>query len=142
MKNDRAQTTAKVLLPKPGFPQRVTSPALNKPESPINPASPNETTYNTNDTIMSKNCTFDYLYEFSETRKVLEDFFKSPDDSIIPLDYNDSEVEFDRSNSDNAYIGQRLSKVSTSAQEFNDSPRNLITTNYVYQNTQVNFFCI
>lgn len=23
---------------------------------------------------------FDYLYEFSETRKVLEDFFKSPDD--------------------------------------------------------------
>lgn len=42
-------------------------------------ASTATSTSKTNDTILqTKNNTLDYLYEFSETRKVLEDFFKSP----------------------------------------------------------------
>lgn len=39
--------------------------------------------------------TFDYLYEFSETRKVLEEFFKCPDDKIKEFekfsDFNESD---------------------------------------------------
>lgn len=39
--------------------------------------------------------TFDYLYEFSETRKVLEEFFKCPDDKVKELekfsDFNESD---------------------------------------------------
>lgn len=41
--------------------------------------------------LVSKSGPFDYLYEFSETRKVLEDFFKSPDEPL-PSDCNDSEI--------------------------------------------------
>lgn len=41
---------------------------------------------------LQHNSTFDYLYEFSETRKVLEEFFKCPtnDDKIIE---NGSDVD-------------------------------------------------
>jgi hypothetical protein len=39
--------------------------------------------------------TFDYLYEFSETRKVLEEFFKCPDDKTKEFekfsDFNESD---------------------------------------------------
>jgi hypothetical protein len=39
--------------------------------------------------------TFDYLYEFSETIKVLEEFFKCPDDKVKELekfsDFNESD---------------------------------------------------
>lgn len=42
--------------------------------------------------------TFDYLYEFSETRKVLEEFFKCPTDELASKlekfsDFNESDVE-------------------------------------------------
>lgn len=37
-----------------------------------------------------KNSTFDYLYEFSETRKVLEEFFKNPgNDEKVPENGSD-----------------------------------------------------
>lgn len=37
-----------------------------------------------------KNSTFDYLYEFSETRKVLEEFFKCPgNDEKVPENGSD-----------------------------------------------------
>ncbi|KAG5681170.1 hypothetical protein PVAND_010628 [Polypedilum vanderplanki] len=43
--------------------------------------------------------TFDYLYEFSETRKVLEEFFKCPDDKIKEFekfsDFNESDDSLD-----------------------------------------------
>lgn len=60
-----------VYPPRPGFPQRViyvpseTESGTDLPVTDIDKPTP----------IAS---TFDYLYEFSETRKVLEEFFKCP----------------------------------------------------------------
>lgn len=84
------------------------------------------------------------MYEFSETRKVLEDFFNEP--TIDPI-LNDSDSvsivrrvwcdfiylichifptfsfqECDKS-SDNAYIGQRLAHLSSNQYSTNDSPK-------------------
>lgn len=46
------------------------------------------------DTLSSaaKSSTFDYLYEFSETRKVLEEFFKCPSTDEKPIE-NGSDVD-------------------------------------------------
>ncbi|XP_075216616.1 uncharacterized protein LOC142321950 isoform X2 [Lycorma delicatula] len=54
-----------VYIPRPGFPQRVVSEEV---DVSTDAQSPSHT--------VSTRTTFDYLYEFSETRKVLEDFFK------------------------------------------------------------------
>lgn len=40
----------------------------------------------------TKSSTFDYLYEFSETRKVLEEFFKCPSNDDKPIE-NGSDVD-------------------------------------------------
>ncbi|XP_030080038.1 uncharacterized protein LOC111595982 [Drosophila hydei] len=40
-----------------------------------------------------KSSTFDYLYEFSETRKVLEEFFKCPSNDEQPIVENSSDVD-------------------------------------------------
>ncbi|KAL9880719.1 X11L isoform 2-T3 [Glossina fuscipes fuscipes] len=85
-----------------------------------------------NETLQSKvrSPTFDYLYEFSETRKVLEEFFKanaddekrftdfteSADDLGSCEAHNDFEIQQqlqDDSNKhiDKAYIGQRLARI-------------------------------
>lgn len=70
----------------------------------------------------SKTSTFDYLYEFSETRKVLEEFFKCPageEDKTLEKysDFNGSDVdsldihyEFrgQVENKLDSYIGQKL----------------------------------
>ncbi|XP_061391770.1 probable serine/threonine-protein kinase DDB_G0282963 [Musca vetustissima] len=44
-------------------------------------------------TIPTKSSTFDYLYEFSETRKVLEEFFKCPSSDDKPIIENSSDVD-------------------------------------------------
>lgn len=60
--------------------------------------------------------TFDYLYEFSETRKVLEEFFKCPppeEDNRLDVEFQDLKYELRRQESDNggnSYVGQRLAK--------------------------------
>lgn len=60
--------------------------------------------------------TFDYLYEFSETRKVLEEFFKCPppeEENRLDLEFQDLKYELRRQGSDNggnSYVGQRLAK--------------------------------
>ncbi|XP_034239651.1 uncharacterized protein LOC117644366 isoform X14 [Thrips palmi] len=54
-----------LLTPRPGFPQRVL------PDCNLSPPT---------STASTTNSTFDYLYEFSETRKVLEEFFKPSTD--------------------------------------------------------------
>lgn len=59
--------------------------------------------------------TFDYLYEFSETRKVLEEFFKCPpseEENRLEVEFQDLEYELKRQASDsgNSYVGQRLAK--------------------------------
>ncbi|XP_023035358.1 uncharacterized protein LOC6648542 isoform X1 [Drosophila willistoni] len=67
--------------------------------------------------------TFDYLYEFSETRKVLEEFFKAnPEDEKRFGDYANTENGEDAASShdnrtaaatpiEQAYIGQRLARI-------------------------------
>lgn len=59
--------------------------------------------------------TFDYLYEFSETRKVLEEFFKCPppEEENRLDEFQDLKYELRRQGSDNggnSYVGQRLAK--------------------------------
>lgn len=44
-------------------------------------------------TIDTKSSTFDYLYEFSETRKVLEEFFKCPSSDKPSILENGSDVD-------------------------------------------------
>lgn len=59
-----------------------------------------ESPYQTDNTLLSptEKCgttsttTFDYLYEFSETRKVLEDFFKCPNEEKKISEFNESET--------------------------------------------------
>lgn len=99
----------------PGFPKRV----LNKTQI--------------DDT------TFDYLYEFSETRKVLEEFFKCPGVNENcsyneNCDYNDSEAgsmdhiqcnPLNENSEDNSYIGERLSQLPNEEFKINNSPRQI-----------------
>ncbi|KAJ8984274.1 hypothetical protein NQ317_009758 [Molorchus minor] len=117
-----------VYPPRPGFPQRiVSSPSpidndssnINVENSSYSPTSPNTTS------------TFDYLYEFSETRKVLEEFFKCPppeEENRLEVEFQDLEYELRRQASDsgNSYVGQRLAKNLPGENEFClriDSPR-------------------
>lgn len=60
-----------VYPPRPGFPQRVIC-------TPTEPEAVNDVPLTTIENTTPTASTFDYLYEFSETRKVLEEFFKYP----------------------------------------------------------------
>ncbi|KAK3923255.1 Protein lin-10 [Frankliniella fusca] len=97
-----------LLTPRPGFPQRVL------PDCNLSPPT---------STASTTNSTFDYLYEFSETRKVLEEFFKPSSD--LPSNEDNShfqELEYElrrqsgqnasscNSGSGSAYVGLRLAK--------------------------------
>uniref|UniRef100_T1H4G3 Uncharacterized protein n=1 Tax=Megaselia scalaris TaxID=36166 RepID=T1H4G3_MEGSC len=72
------------------------------------------------ETNKPKTPTFDYLYEFSETRKVLEEFFKPPGCETEDRDKNvkltesieneDYETKKDCRAESTAYIGQRLAR--------------------------------
>lgn len=101
----------------PGFPKRV----LTKSQI-------DETN------LLEKNSTFDYLYEFSETRKVLEEFFKCPGvNENCGYDQNcDSETgsidhiqcnPLNENSADNSYIGERLSQLPTEEFTVKNSPR-------------------
>lgn len=119
--------------PRPGFPHRIV-PTTSEPitaspikenefnsEENVNDISEirNSSIFTMND---SKTSTFDYLYEFSETRKVLEEFFKCPageEDKTLEKysDFNGSDVdsldihyEFrgQVENKLDSYIGQKL----------------------------------
>lgn len=61
----------------------------------VNNTTSNNTFDMTSPTENLPTSTFDYLYEFSETRKVLEEFFKCPDDKIKEFekfsDFNESD---------------------------------------------------
>ncbi|KAM8718898.1 hypothetical protein ACLKA7_011578 [Drosophila subpalustris] len=117
----------------PGFPQRI-SPSTHRPDNNnVGNVSDKTSVGNLIDlvdhegtpaTVSSKTPTFDYLYEFSETRKVLEEFFKAnPDDEQRFTDYT-TESGDDVASSDmqprvceigkhieQAYIGQRLARI-------------------------------
>ncbi|XP_044741316.1 uncharacterized protein LOC123302467 isoform X2 [Chrysoperla carnea] len=118
-----------VYPPRPGFPQRVvTTPSENEPQQMNSPTSDAE------NTVHPVNSTFDYLYEFSETRKVLEEFFKCPPENENSLleetSFQDLDYELHRQagsgDSGSSYVGQRLAKVRADQNEYlshMDSPR-------------------
>ncbi|KAL5278025.1 APBA1 family protein [Megaselia abdita] len=100
----------------PGFPQRVSPKTANHP-----PPQHAEKNLMDLDDHKPKTPTFDYLYEFSETRKVLEEFFKpgtgcETEDRDKNLKFPESiEIEEFETNKDcraesTAYIGQRLAR--------------------------------
>ncbi|XP_018325575.1 amyloid-beta A4 precursor protein-binding family A member 2-like isoform X8 [Agrilus planipennis] len=111
-----------VCLPRPGFPQRVITTTSDSPETNITietsvasrksqPLPPQPTTAST----------FDYLYEFSETRKVLEEFFKcQPEENRLETEFQDLEYELRRpqDTSGSSYVGQRLAKGRRDHMEF------------------------
>ncbi|KAH0954259.1 hypothetical protein HN011_003578 [Eciton burchellii] len=74
--------------------------------------------------------TFDYLYEFSETRKVLEEFFKCPaptkekENNIESFPFQDLDYELRRQGG-NAYVGQRLASGPPATEEVmvHESPK-------------------
>ncbi|XP_020287639.1 uncharacterized protein LOC109856598, partial [Pseudomyrmex gracilis] len=74
--------------------------------------------------------TFDYLYEFSETRKVLEEFFKCPaptkekENSIETFPFQDLDYELRRQGG-SAYVGQRLASGPPATEEVmvHESPK-------------------
>ncbi|XP_039300152.1 uncharacterized protein LOC120355621, partial [Nilaparvata lugens] len=91
-----------VYMPRPGFPQRVVS---DDGEGANDEQSPSHSLMNETRT------TFDYLYEFSETRKVLEDFFKPSDNKQnSSQQFQELDYELRRQGGDNAYVGLRLAK--------------------------------
>ncbi|XP_065207556.1 protein lin-10-like isoform X2 [Planococcus citri] len=75
-----------VTFPRPGFPQRILD------ESPI--ASVSSVTTSLPSTTTSSS--FNYLYEYSETRKVLEEFFKPDDTQDKAQQFRELEYELKR----------------------------------------------
>ncbi|KAK5639301.1 hypothetical protein RI129_011793 [Pyrocoelia pectoralis] len=123
-----------VYPPRPGFPQRIVC-TPNEIEqvsitetnhfSKSKPLSPSTTTHATT------TAAFDYLYEFSETRKVLEEFFKCPpseEDNPLQSEFHDLDYELRLQSTDsgNSYVGQRLAKGRQEQCDFTiriDSPK-------------------
>ncbi|KMZ10348.1 uncharacterized protein LOC6726282 isoform X2 [Drosophila simulans] len=111
----------------PGFPQRVspTTSAANNATAPAKASVGNlidlvDHEEERSGTLREKTPTFDYLYEFSETRKVLEEFFKAnPEDEKRYTDYTtesgddvaSSPQEYPATPMEQAYIGQRLARI-------------------------------
>lgn len=66
------------------------------------------------------------MYEFSETRKVLEEFFKCPPETSNS--FQELEYELRRQAAGSAYVGQRLAKGAAQEVEVEESPRRLGAT--------------
>ncbi|XP_076235962.1 uncharacterized protein LOC143180251 [Calliopsis andreniformis] len=87
-------------------------------------------TDNISNLVSSGGSTFDYLYEFSETRKVLEEFFKCPpptkenEDSAESFPFQDLDYELRRQGG-SAYVGQRLASGPPTTEEVlvHESPK-------------------
>ncbi|XP_076756435.1 uncharacterized protein LOC143426716 isoform X3 [Xylocopa sonorina] len=85
---------------------------------------------NISNLVSSGGSTFDYLYEFSETRKVLEEFFKCPppvkekENSIESFPFQDLDYELRRQGG-SAYVGQRLASGPPTTEEVlvHESPK-------------------
>lgn len=113
--NQTSSCSSTEVTPSPVIvPKSVKTTTILEEKSPVNPSSGNNTTQNPSTTFLDNNdsggvsteptdmknstaysTTFDYLYEFSETRKVLEDFFKCPnneDETKIVDCFNESDT--------------------------------------------------
>ncbi|XP_060529602.1 amyloid-beta A4 precursor protein-binding family A member 2-like [Cylas formicarius] len=123
-----------VYSPRPGFPQRVvTTPSPSEKESP----DAESICHNKNNSSSptTNTSTFDYLYEFSETRKVLEEFFKCPppeEETRLETEFQDLEYELRRqaNESGSSYVGKRLAKGRCVEPEYSisvESPKKCVT---------------
>ncbi|PNF35546.1 hypothetical protein B7P43_G04105 [Cryptotermes secundus] len=99
-----------VYPPRPGFPQRVLPTAMEPDLAVPVSATPSPV-------AGTATTAFDYLYEFSETRKVLEEFFKCPpapsgeETNSAAGDFQFQELDYElRRQAGSAYVGQRLAK--------------------------------
>lgn len=86
-----------VYPPRPGFPQRVIC-------TPTEPESMSELPVTNLEKNTPTATTFDYLYEFSETRKVLEEFFKYPSADEEKRYESDFQVRTFDTSSSSAYL--------------------------------------
>ncbi|XP_055370734.1 uncharacterized protein LOC129605171 isoform X3 [Condylostylus longicornis] len=100
------------------------------------------------ESIKPKTPTFDYLYEFSETRKVLEEFFKctnndderkfsdlNESDDLASTDTNqDYNNRSEEKKAEQAYIGQRLARLPNEEYMVQKSPRKHKYENYTENN--------
>ncbi|XP_044764672.1 uncharacterized protein LOC123321277 isoform X6 [Coccinella septempunctata] len=110
--------SSNIYPPRPGFPQRVVSSPSENEKPPLE-----NNQFKVTSPPSTTNSTFDYLYEFSETRKVLEEFFKCPppdEENRLEDEFQDLEYELRRQGSDsgNSYVGQRLAKTRPDSTEF------------------------
>lgn len=138
-----------VYMPRPGFPQRVVSLTDEDRESTQQRNSQTPSPPHSASGTHASHTTFDYLYEFSETRKVLEEFFKPGDNQPCQQPFQDLEYELRRQTGSNistgtgaigegggtgcnsasgrgggsAYVGLRLAKASNQEDTNTESPR-------------------
>lgn len=139
-----------VYPPRPGFPQRVICTPSDSEQNSLSDNSVGNQKANSPLKVPCSTSTFDYLYEFSETRKVLEEFFKCPPNEDAPLEAEfqdlDYELRLQGTDSGNSYVGQRLAKGLPDQCDFNpriESPRkfsNNSTHLQVYQVSQPKVF--
>ncbi|XP_049962638.1 uncharacterized protein LOC126483630 isoform X3 [Schistocerca serialis cubense] len=129
-----------VYPPRPGFPQRILTSQQQQASSqqPQQQQSPQQQQQDEQETETGSSGgdgtgtgAFDYLYEFSETRKVLEEFFKCPPENSVNHtqqqqqqaasdSFRELEYELRRQAAGSAYVGQRLAKERPDQE---DSPR-------------------
>ncbi|XP_047118195.1 uncharacterized protein LOC124798714 isoform X6 [Schistocerca piceifrons] len=128
-----------VYPPRPGFPQRILTSQQQQASSqqPQQQQSPQQHQQDEQETETGSSGgdgtgtgAFDYLYEFSETRKVLEEFFKCPPENSVNHtqqqqqaasdSFRELEYELRRQAAGSAYVGQRLAKERPDQE---DSPR-------------------
>ncbi|XP_049814625.1 uncharacterized protein LOC126262221 isoform X5 [Schistocerca nitens] len=131
-----------VYPPRPGFPQRILTSqqqqaSSQQPQQQQSPQQPQQDEQETETGSSGGDGTgtgaFDYLYEFSETRKVLEEFFKCPPENSVNHtqqqqqqqqaasdSFRELEYELRRQAAGSAYVGQRLAKERPDQE---DSPR-------------------
>jgi hypothetical protein len=102
-----------VFPPRPGFPQRIVQTPPQEEQQPETPSPSQQQPL-----LGTDPGAYDFLYEFSETRKVLEEFFKpnSPPPSSLSQPHAENCSEFHELDynlhrqAGNSYVGQRLAK--------------------------------
>ncbi|XP_035717816.1 uncharacterized protein LOC118439795 isoform X10 [Vespa mandarinia] len=120
---EKEDTSAEIIVEKPVIETTIHTEDQSINVSPSSPKIEDEEedslkppalpTDNISSLVSPGGSTFDYLYEFSETRKVLEEFFKCPppskekENSIESFPFQDLDYELRRQGG-SAYVGQRL----------------------------------
>ncbi|XP_018399435.1 PREDICTED: uncharacterized protein LOC108777126 [Cyphomyrmex costatus] len=137
--NEKEDSSAEIIVDK------TVIENISTEDQPINPSSPSPKVEeeeedslkpstlpadNISSLVSPGGSTFDYLYEFSETRKVLEEFFKCPaptkekENNTESFPFQDLDYELRRQGG-SAYVGQRLASGPPTTEEVmvHESPK-------------------